>query len=67
MLIKKLAIKKGIRFVRLDSSEHGPACRNCKDDLTQEHCNICLEIFYVTGVGSLSISYVYYIPHDEIL
>ena len=62
MLIKRLAIKRGIRFVRLDSNKYGLACHNCKDNITQEHCSVCYDIFYVTGVNSYAISYAYYIP-----
>lgn len=54
MLIKRLAIKKSIRFIRIH-----------KDDLTLEHCDIY--DIYITGTNSLSVSYVYYISHDEIL
>lgn len=62
MLIKRLAIKEGVKFVRLDLGKHSSACSQCEDELPEEHCDLCRKVFYITGVNSYSISYAYYIP-----
>lgn len=62
MLIKRLAIKEGVKFVRLDLRKHSYVCGQCEDELPEEHCSLCRDVFYVTGVNSYAISYAYYIP-----
>lgn len=62
MLIKRLAIKRGIRFVRIDQRKCGSVCAQCKDELPEESCNICKEVFYITRTNSHAVSYAYYIP-----
>lgn len=62
MLIKRLAIKEGVKFVRLDLRKHSSACSQCEDELSREHCGLCRDVFYITGVDSYAISYAYCIP-----
>lgn len=62
MLIKRVVIKKNIKFVRIDMRKHSSVCSQCKDELPEEHCGLCREVLYITGVNSYSISYAYYIP-----
>lgn len=62
MLIKRLAIKEGVKFVRLYLRKYSSACSKCEDELPEEHCGLCRDVFYITGVNSYAISYAYYIP-----
>jgi hypothetical protein len=63
MLIKRLAIKEGVKFVRLDQRKYScSVCSQCEDELPKEHCGLCRDVFYITGVNSYAISYDYYIP-----
>lgn len=62
MLIKRVVIKKNIKFIRIDMRKHSSVCSQCEDELPEEHCDLCREVFYITGVNSYAISYAYYIP-----
>lgn len=62
MLIKRVVIKKNIKFVRIDMRICGSVCAECKhDDELGGFCEICRDVFYITGVNN----YAYYIPKEE--
>lgn len=66
MLIKRVVIKKNIKFVRIDMRTCGSVCAKCKhDDELGGFCKICRDVFYITGVNDYAISYAYYIPKEE--